>query len=230
MSTTKPTRSHPPTKVRPLALLPAVFLVFGLGIAPTGAATAQTTVAQPVHWRAGPLVDGQGTPLPPAISYEVWLEENALTTYLTTTVADTSCVLGLVTGVSYRVRVRGVSGNGLRSAYSDYSDPYIPVRPSPVTVHRGGDGSTAAPNPFTDRTVISFRVPESLPASAPLSLEIYDVRGHRLRSFEVMREPGVRGVTWDGRDSSGARMPSGVYFARVRCGTVSTNVKLMLIP
>jgi hypothetical protein len=191
---------------------------------------AQTTVDKPIHWRASPLVNAQGAPLPPATSYEVWLEEDGLTDYLKKTVPDTACVLALVPGVSYRVRVRGVSSGGVRSTFSVFSDAYRPVRPSPVTVQRGEAENLASPNPFTDRTVISFRVPETMSASAPLSLEIYDVRGHRLQAFELSREPGLRGVTWDGRDATGVRMPAGVYLARFRCGSATTNVKLTIIP
>lgn len=210
--------------------LATVFLTALLSVALTTVAVAQATVDKPVHWRASPLVNAQGVPLPPSTSYEVWLEEDGLTDYLKKTVADTSCVLALVPGVSYRVRVRGVSSGGVRSAFSVFSDAYRPVRPSPVTVQRGDTDNLASPNPFTDRTVISFRVPETLSASAPLSLEIFDVRGHRLQAFELSREPGLRGVTWDGRDAAGVRMPAGVYLARFRCGSASTNVKLTIIP
>lgn len=205
-------------------------LALVLSTAAATASVAQTTVDKPVHWQASPLVNTQGAPLPAATSYEVWLEEDGLTDYLKVTVADTACVLALVPGVSYRVRVRGVSSSGVRSTFSAFSDAYRPVRPSPVTVQRGNSENLASPNPFTDRTVISVRVPEAMSASAPLSLEIYDVRGHRLRTFELAREPGLRGVTWDGRDAMGARMPAGVYLARFRCGSATTNVKLTIIP
>lgn len=210
--------------------LRTAFLAIILSAAVATVSMAQATVNKPVHWRASPLVNAQGTPLPPSTSYEVWLEEDGLTDYLKKTVADTACVLALVPGVSYRVRVRGVSSGGIRSDFSVYSDAYRPVRPSPVTVQRGDADNLAAPNPFTDRTVISFRVPDTLSASAPLSLEIYDVRGHRLQAFELSREPGLRGVTWDGRDAAGIRMPAGVYLARFRCGSATTNVKLTIIP
>lgn len=210
--------------------LTTVFLAALLSAALATGAAAQATVDKPVHWRASPLVNAQGVPLPPSTSYEVWLEEDGQPDYLKKTVADTSCVLALVPGVSYRVRVRGVSSGGVRSAFSVFSDAYRPVRPSPVTVQRGDTDNLASPNPFTDRTVISFRVPETLSASAPLSLEIFDVRGHRLQAFELSREPGLRGVTWDGRDAAGVRMPAGVYLARFRCGSASTNVKLTIIP
>lgn len=41
---------------------------------------------------------------------------------------------------------------------------------------------------------------------------------------------GLRGVTWDGRDAAGVRMPAGVYLARFRCGSATANVKLTIIP
>ena len=218
------------TRLQSRRLTPLPLLLLFLAAVTLAPATFAQSIQKPVHWSAGPLVNDQGVPLPPAATYEVWVVEDSQPDYLSRTVADTTCVLTMVLGVSYRVRVRGVSSGGLQSAFSAYSDPYRPVRPSPATVQRGPGGNTAAPNPFTDRTVISFVVPESLAAGATLSLEIYDLRGHRLQRFDVTREPGAHGVTWNGRDAHGARMPSGVYLARFRCGAITTNVKLTLIP
>jgi len=72
----------------------------------------------------------------------------------------------------------------------------------------GTDAISAYPNPFHESTAIRFLRPDGAPATA---LEIFDVRGRRLRSLD----PGGEGsVIWDGRDDRGEALPSGVYLVR----------------
>jgi len=69
------------------------------------------------------------------------------------------------------------------------------------------------PNPSAETgTTFSFALSE--PAAA--TLEIYDVAGRRVRALVRLAEaPGERSVFFDGRDASGGRLASGVYFARL---------------
>ena len=84
------------------------------------------------------------------------------------------------------------------------------------------------PNPFNPSTNIRFTVGGK--ASQPVVLEIYDVRGRRLRSLERgSMEPGTYVRNWDGRDDDGGALASGIYFARLRVGTVSESKKLTLL-
>jgi hypothetical protein len=75
----------------------------------------------------------------------------------------------------------------------------------------------AAPNPFVSATRIRFRPTDR----GPLTWNVYDVRGSRVRFA-----PGTPGelrtgeIRWDGRDGSGRRVPAGVYFVRIRTGDV----------
>jgi hypothetical protein len=68
------------------------------------------------------------------------------------------------------------------------------------------------PNPFNPSTIIEFDVPKS----ARIELAIYNVAGTlitRLRDGSF--KPGVYRVTWDGRDSGGGTVASGVYFCKL---------------
>ena len=58
-----------------------------------------------------------------------------------------------------------------------------------------------------------------------------DVSGRVVRRLKPGRSlTGGRGILWDGRDQAGAMVPSGVYFLRVRAGTMSRDHRVVRIP
>ena len=64
------------------------------------------------------------------------------------------------------------------------------------------------PNPFNPDTRIAF----TLPQNEHVRLVIYDVLGKKVRSLvDKFLPQGEHSVLWDGRDSHGSRVPSGVY-------------------
>ncbi len=72
---------------------------------------------------------------------------------------------------------------------------------------------SAHPNPFNPRTDLLF----TLSRSEALSLEILDVRGRLLATiFSGRLEEGSHRFEWDGRDSGGHHLPSGLYLGRLR--------------
>ena len=84
----------------------------------------------------------------------------------------------------------------------------------------------AAPNPFNPHTVLRFMLPR--PGLA--SLEIHDVRGHRVRTLATgSLAAGEHSVHWDGRDDTGRALPSGTYLARVRGAGARAVTKVMLL-
>ncbi|MCP3869439.1 MAG: hypothetical protein GY703_15310, partial [Gammaproteobacteria bacterium] len=83
------------------------------------------------------------------------------------------------------------------------------------------------PNPFNPITVLKFRLADD---SLPVELDIFDVRGKRVRTFTAMDLPvGVHQIRWDGRDSAGRGCASGVYQARLRQGQEQQDIKMMLV-
>jgi len=69
------------------------------------------------------------------------------------------------------------------------------------------------PNPFNPMTTISL----SLPAAGQATVEVFDVKGRRLRQlFQGTLPAGPHSFTWDGRDTAGRLQSSGVYFYRVQ--------------
>lgn len=78
---------------------------------------------------------------------------------------------------------------------------------APLAVLRGN-----APNPFNPRTTIAFE----LARPGHVRLEIFDVRGRRLRGLVNAPLPaGSHRVVWDGRLQHGAGAASGTYWVRL---------------
>ncbi len=83
----------------------------------------------------------------------------------------------------------------------------------------------AWPNPFNPSTTISVENP----ADGLVRVDVYDVRGARVRTLHDGALPaGVIPMNWDGADDAGRASPSGVYFVRARGGDESATVKVLL--
>jgi len=82
--------------------------------------------------------------------------------------------------------------------------------------------SQNTPNPFVDRTTIAF----SLPVTSAVNLSVYDTAGRlvkRLLGGEEMT-PGAHRVVFDP-----GRLPSGVYYCRLRAGDRVDTMRMVLI-
>jgi hypothetical protein len=81
------------------------------------------------------------------------------------------------------------------------------------------------PNPFNPQTTIRY----TLDAPARADIAIYDAAGAVVaRLDEGMQPAGAHSVTWDGRDRSGKRVASGVYFYRLE-GMPATVARKMIL-
>ena len=82
------------------------------------------------------------------------------------------------------------------------------------------------PNPFNPATTIRF----SLSEPAAVSLRIYDAAGRLVRVLaETPLSAGSHARDWDGTDSRGAAVSSGVYLYRLDAGSFSRTRKMILI-
>jgi len=85
----------------------------------------------------------------------------------------------------------------------------------------------ASPNPFTSATSIAYIVPAG---GGLVDITIYDVNGREVRRLVDARMPAGDGVAvWDGLDSRGERVASGVYFARLDVDGLTASGKLMYL-
>ena len=85
---------------------------------------------------------------------------------------------------------------------------------------------TPTPNPFNPTTAISFELAEML----PINLSIYDITGKHITTLvNDTREAGRHEVFWNGKDSHGSQVSSGIYFARIESGAFIQNRRMTLL-
>ena len=82
------------------------------------------------------------------------------------------------------------------------------------------------PNPFNATTKISL----DLRKPSHVELSIFNIAGQRVRTLlDKDLQSGNHSVEWDGRDSFGHPVASGVYFYRMRAGDFQTSRKMVLL-
>lgn len=81
------------------------------------------------------------------------------------------------------------------------------------------------PNPFNATTQISF----ALPVDGKVSLKIYNVAGQMVKSYDQNMTAGYKTITWDGTNTSGEVVASGVYFYKLDAEKFSKTMKMTLL-
>ncbi len=83
------------------------------------------------------------------------------------------------------------------------------------------------PNPFNMQTAIEV----DLPFNSNGELVIYDIRGSKVRSYSIESNSnnGTNRIIWDGKNSSGNEVKSGIYFYSMKSGQFSSTRKMVLI-
>ena len=85
---------------------------------------------------------------------------------------------------------------------------------------------TNYPNPFNPETTISFFLPET----EPLTISIFNLKGQKVSAlFSGILNSGNHNFVWNGTDSNGRPMSSGIYFARIENDKQTRTHKMMLI-
>ena len=89
------------------------------------------------------------------------------------------------------------------------------------------------PNPFNPTTSIPFKVKSlefGVGRSTHTTLIVYNILGQRIRSLvDENLNSGTYQVTWDAKNDKGEKVPSGVYFYRLKSGDVSEVRKMVLL-
>jgi hypothetical protein len=85
------------------------------------------------------------------------------------------------------------------------------------------------PNPLTTGAQIGFVVPAG-GEGTKVTVAIYDVSGHKVITLLDRAVPaGSHALAWDGRDTRGHDVASGVYFCRMEAGAFSSRRKMVLL-
>lgn len=102
-----------------------------------------------------------------------------------------------------------VSGLSTSGAVVNIGSSSVGVGPAAPAA---GLALTAGPNPTAGDVRLDFGRP--LPANGDLA--VHDIAGRLMRRYDL--PAGARSAIWDGRDTSGVRVPPGQYMAVLRCG------------
>jgi hypothetical protein len=108
------------------------------------------------------------------------------------------------------------------SANPSMSSPVFDDSTVPTALHIGG----AYPNPFNPSTTISF----SIPQSGEVHVQVYSLDGRLVRTINAgILASGTHQIPFNGLDDFGRPLSSGTWFAKVRSGSASDVVKMMLV-
>ena len=81
------------------------------------------------------------------------------------------------------------------------------------------------PNPFNPATRITY----NLPRATRVTLKIYNIQGQEIKMLvNEFQRAGVKSVVWDGLDSQGNQVASGIYLYRLEAGEFSVSQKMIL--
>jgi len=82
------------------------------------------------------------------------------------------------------------------------------------------------PNPFRDEIQVQF----SLPSQSRVQVVVYDILGRVVKVlYDGELGSGIHGFSWDGRDSQGQSLPTGVYLLQLRANAKAQIKRLMLM-
>jgi len=120
-------------------------------------------------------------------------------------------------GTEYRYRVQIAEGRGRRTLF-ETDGVMLPALALRLDQNH--------PNPFNPSTEMRFFLPEA----CRIALDVYDIKGHLIsRLAGGYRDKGTYGAAWDGRDTNGRRVSSGIYFYRLKAGKEKTSRKMVLL-
>jgi flagellar hook assembly protein FlgD len=86
--------------------------------------------------------------------------------------------------------------------------------------------SDAYPNPFNPTTTLSF----SVPTEGVLSLNIYDMTGRLVSTLvDGNLKQGYHSITWNGMDSNGHAVSSGMYIYSLKGEGISITKKMVMM-
>jgi len=82
------------------------------------------------------------------------------------------------------------------------------------------------PNPFNPTTEIRY----ALPVNSDVELSVFNVLGQKVVTLLQGEQPaGFHTVTWNGTNSDGSSVASGIYFYRIASEGFTTSKKMMLL-
>ena len=120
-------------------------------------------------------------------------------------------------GLTYYYKLEDLSIEGLSTFHGPVSAKVSVSVPSNFALAQN------YPNPFNASTMISY----DLKTDAKVSLKVYNILGQEVTTLVDRYQPaGSYTVAWNGKDSKGNDVSTGVYFYLLKAGEFSANKKM----
>jgi flagellar hook assembly protein FlgD len=126
--------------------------------------------------------------------------------------------------IKYRILVTDKAGNIISKEFvtssTKVADDDISILPAKYEL------SQNFPNPFNPVTVIDY----ALPKNGHVRLTICNILGQTIRVLvDEIQSAGFKRVTWDGSNSNGNPVATGIYFYQLKAGNYESSKKMMLL-
>ena len=118
----------------------------------------------------------------------------------------------------------------------EFDDVYLESRVLEVELGTSSEGNeidpelpllSSFPNPFNSQTKISFIV--SNKHNEPVKLEIYNLKGQKVKTIPVIPREAEGSFDWNGRDEENRELGSGIYFCKLESdGKIFVRKMLLL--
>ena len=205
-------------------------------------AHASATVWKEIRVIAGPTPDNQGPGYPNAV--REWCINTAAVDAF-----QHSVLAGSEDGVLYRWDLDSnaftesvVLTPGIGEAYTPTivgPDGQVYAINNATLFAVGATGAGVPPGAGESRIVLAnggrnpslggARLRYVLPVAADVTIEVLDLAGRHVATVQQGARPaGDHIAQWNGHDASGARADAGLYFVRLRAGTVTRTLKLVI--
>ena len=84
------------------------------------------------------------------------------------------------------------------------------------------------PNPFNPSTTISFDMTST--ETKNVEILIYNIKGQKVKEFHINNyKTGINSVIWDGTDTLGNPLTSGIYYYKLKANNLTSVKKMMIL-
>lgn len=138
---------------------------------------------------------------------------------------DSTLFTGLEPGTTWWFGLRAMTSGGQPGPLSNVATITVPM----TGWLAGRVGLAIAPHTQPSRLPVQFDW-QGVPAGSQPRIELYDLAGRKVRTLAL--ESGRYGgsVQWNGRDDQQRSVPAGLYFARLNCGSIHAQTRVVLLP
>jgi hypothetical protein len=108
----------------------------------------------------------------------------------------------------------------------------LAVEPAPLAAGEVTFAARPAPNPVVSgHTVFQYRIGSDAGAGkVPVSFTLHDMLGRRIRTLtNELQGEGQYRLRWDATDDAGHRVAPGVYYGKLRAGSLTRTVKVAVL-